>query len=73
MNLINISPNIFINPEYISCIEQKIVNKNTIIVVWVDVKSYVVTMKLEELLGILDNLGISTNVSQIKTVQEFAG
>lgn len=70
MNLINISPNIFINPKCISCIEQKVINKKTVIIVWVEGKSYTLQMPLEQFFTILDNLDVTSNV---QTKQEFGG
>lgn len=61
MNLINISPNVFINPKCISCIEQKTINKKSVIIVWVEGKSYILEMPLKELFQILDDLDVSTN------------
>lgn len=42
MKLVSISENIMVNPDCISCIEQRKVNKQDVIIVWVDGKSYTV-------------------------------
>ena len=61
MNLIKVSDNVLINPDCISCIEQKKVNKQDVIIVWVDGKSYTMEIPLQEFLVSLDNLEVSEN------------
>ncbi len=61
MNLIKVSDNVLINPECISCIEQKKVNKQDVIIVWVDGKSYTLEVPLPEFLTSLDNLDVTSN------------
>ncbi len=61
MNLIKVSENVLINPDCISCIEQKKVNKQDVIIVWVDGKSYTLEIPLSEFLTALDNLDVSEN------------
>ena len=61
MNLIKVSDNVLINPNCISCIEQKKVNKQDVIIIWVDGKSYTLEVSLPEFLNSLDNLEITSN------------
>lgn len=65
MNLIKVSENVLINPECISCIEQKKVNKQDVIIVWVDGKSYTLETPLPEFLKSLEPVS--------KTEQVFGG
>lgn len=67
MNLIKVSDNVLINPNCISCVEQKIINKNTVIVIWVDGKSYTLGVSIKDFLSSLDNLDI------VGYGQEFGG
>ena len=67
MNLIKVSDNVLINPECISCIEQKKINKQDAIIVWVDGKSYQMEVPLKEFLQSLDNVDIRGSG------QEFGG
>ena len=61
MNLIKISMNVMVNPDCISCIEQKKINKQDIVIVWVDGKSYTLEIPLDQFIEILDNLGAFSN------------
>ncbi len=65
MNLIPISPNVLVNPEYISCVEQRDIGGTTVTYVWIDDRDYVLTYNLEDFYKNLDLGG--------PTVQQFAG
>ena len=67
MNLIKISNNVLVNPDSISCVEQKVINKKTIVIIWVEGKSYTLDIPLMEFLNILDNINI------VSGEQHFAG
>ena len=67
MNLIKISDNVLVNPKCISCVEQKKVSGKTVVIVWVEGKSYTLGVSMKEFLNSLDNLDISGHG------QEFGG
>lgn len=67
MNLIKVSPNVLVNPKCISCVEQKKVNGKSVVIVWVEGKSYTLSISMKEFLSSLDNLDISGHG------QEFGG
>ena len=48
MNLIPISPNVLVNPENISCIEQKVSRGVEITYVWVGDRNYLLEIPLDE-------------------------
>ncbi len=68
MKLIPISANVLVNPECISCIEQKNTRGVELTYVWVDGKSYILEFPLDKF---YEDLGIG-EFSQ-STVQQFAG
>ena len=47
MKLISVSANVFINPEYVSCIEQRNIEGTSVTYVWLGEKSYVLTVPFE--------------------------
>ena len=67
MNLIPISPNVLINPEHISCVEQDVIGQTAITYVYVGDKKFILGMKLKDF---YDSLGIA---SQSSGKQHFAG
>lgn len=48
MKLIPISPNILINPDCISCIEQREIKGTDVTYVWIGDKHYVLAVPLDE-------------------------
>lgn len=67
MNLIPISPNILINPEAITCIEQRAVGNSMVTFVYLGDKEFALEYPVEEL---YKNLGIA---DQSSGEQHFAG
>lgn len=67
MNLIKLSDNVLVNAKCISCVEQKTVNKKSVVIVWVEGKSYTLGVSLKEFLTSLDNTDLSGHG------QEFGG
>lgn len=64
MKLIPISPNVLVNPESISCVEQRDVQGTSVTYVWVGDRDYVLTYKIEDFYKNLDD-------GEVK--QSFAG
>lgn len=57
MKLISIGDkNILINPQQITCVEQRSVGITTVIYVWVGDKQFVLGMSLDEFFKILDDV-----------------
>lgn len=48
MRLVSVSANVFVNPECISCIEQRIIEGTAVTYVWIEDKSYVLTVPFED-------------------------
>ncbi len=68
MKLIPISANVLVNPEYIACVEQRMSRGVEYTYVWVEGKSYMLEVPLDQF---YKDLGIGEfNQS---TVQQFAG
>ena len=67
MNLIPISPNVLINPECISCVEQRDIQGTSVTYVWIGDRDYVLVMPLDEF---YKSLGIG---EQSNGGQHFAG
>lgn len=57
MNLIPISPNVLVNPECISCVEQKMSRGVEVTYVWVGDRSYFLEVPIEEFYKSLENYG----------------
>jgi hypothetical protein len=55
MNLIPISPNILVNPECITCVEQKTSRGVELTYVWVGNRSYLLEIPLDEFYKNLNN------------------
>lgn len=67
MKLARVSNNVLINPEYISCIEQKKIKDKLSIIVTVSGKSYILDGSLKNFLDAIDY------GEEEKTEQFFAG
>jgi len=48
MNLIPLSPNILVNPDKISCIEQREIQGTYVTYIWIDDRDYVLTIPLKD-------------------------
>ena len=68
MNLIPISSNVLVNPECISCVEQRNIQGTIVTYVWVDNKEYILSVPLNEF---YKNLGLYSEDGETK--QEWAG
>lgn len=68
MNLIPISSNVLVNPESITCVEQKEVKGIGVTFIWVGNKSYILEVSLEDF---YKSLGIGSEKFEYR--QEFAG
>lgn len=67
MNLIPISANVLVNPESITCVEQKVSRGVEITYVWVGDRSYLLEVGLDEF---YKSIGLDGSGA---TVQQFAG
>lgn len=67
MNLIPISPNVLINPDSITCVEQREVRGIDVTYVWVGDKHYILGVPLDDFYR---SLGIA---EQSQSGQHFAG
>lgn len=68
MKLIPISDNVLVNPECITCVEQKNTKGISITYVWVGNKSYILEYTLEEFYK-----GLGIGEDNYETKQEFGG
>ncbi len=57
MNLIPISPNILVNPDNITCVEQKTSRGVELTYVWVGNRSYLLEIPLDDFYKSLNNTG----------------
>ena len=68
MNLIPISENVLINPDSITCIEQRVVKGIDVTYVWIGDKHYILSVPLDEF---YKSLRLKEEGAEIK--QYFAG
>lgn len=68
MNLVPISENVLINPEAITCIEQRIVGGVDITYVWIGDRAYILNIPLNEFYK-----SLRLKEDESKVTQGFAG
>lgn len=65
MRLVQVSDNVFVNPDSISCVEQRSEGGVYLTYVWIGEKSYVLTVPFDEFYKDIEE--------PVKMVQNFAG
>lgn len=68
MNLVPISSNVLVNPEYITCVEQRLSKGVEVTYVWIGEKNYFLEVPLD---SFYESIGIDK--VNYTTKQEFAG